>query len=249
MSEILPLTVQTNKPTFEESYEEVKKIVNRRRGSWTYLSIIEWQEVESLLIIRVWEKWHLYDPEKAPKLEHWINTLVTNAIKNLKRDQVLRTSRPCIGGGASNGVPCVFNMGGDSCRYTKSRTQCAECPTYARWQKEKEAQHNLRSKVALENHAQEVSNIQSDFTDINAIKEQIDELMLKELNRWEKKVYKLLFIKNMTPAEVSEKLIEGSKTRKRPLGPTEQTSYQHVLILQREFKEMMKSILVREGHL
>lgn len=243
------------KPTFEEAYDEINQIIQRRKSSWTYVSIMPWEDVSQILLIRVYNKWHTYEPAKTTKtgkpvkMEKWVNTLISNAIKNLKRDLLLRTSRPCIGGGKTNGVPCAFNMGGDSCLFTPSKTQCAECPTYAKWQKEREAQHKARSQVALENHSQEVSNIQGDFIDTNIIKCQVDAIMVKQLSQWEAKVYRLLFVKHMTPTQVSEELALSAKNRKRPLRPEEKTNYQAVLAMQREFKGMMMEILRREGHL
>lgn len=237
------------KLSFEESYQEVSRIVYSRRGSWTYLSILSWEDVSQELFIHIYEKWHLYDPEKAPKLENWINTVITNALLNLRRDKLLRLARPCIGGGKTNGKSCAYNLGGDSCSFTASGKQCEQCPVYKEWKEKREAQFHVKSNVALENHSQEVSNIQEDFTDINAIKEQIDRLMLKELSRWEGKVYRALFVKHMKPADVSLWLVKEASQRKRPLNSSEKTSYQAILAYQREFKGMMKEILVREGHI
>ena len=237
------------KPTFEEAYSEIAKIVASRRGAWTYLSIMPWEDVSQELIIKINTKWPLYDPAKAPKLENWVNVLITNALLNLRRDLHLRLAKPCIGGGKTNGKSCVYNTGGDSCSFTKSGKQCSQCPVYKEWEEKRKDQFYVKSQVALENHAQEVSNIQSDFTDINSIKEELDELMLRELNRWESKVYKALFVRNMSPKEVSEWLIKDAQTRKRPLSIHEQTSYQSILRMQRDFKQMMYEVLRRQGHI
>ncbi len=234
------------KPTFDEAYPEIARIVASRRGAWTYLSILSWEDVSQELLLRLYNKWPTYDPKKAPKLEHWVNTLITNALLNLRRDNYLRLASPCVGGGKTNGKSCVFNLGGDACAHTKSGKKCDECPIFKKWKEKREAQFNIKSHVALENHSQEVSNTQSDFTDIQAVKQQIDEIMMKELNRWEGKIYRAIFVRHMTPTQVSEWLVAEAKTRKRPLKPTEQTSYQAVLIYQREFKGMMREILQRE---
>lgn len=239
----------TNKPTFNEAYPEIDRIVSSRRGAWTYLSILPWEDVRQELLIRIYNKWDKYDPQKAPKLENWINTVITNALLNLRRDNLLRLARPCIGGGKTNGKSCTYNTGGDSCSFTPSGKQCEECPVFLDWKQKREAQFNVKSNVSLENHSQEVSNIQEDFMDTNSIKCQVDTIMIKQLTQWEAKIYRLLFIKHMTPTEVSEQLIASSKKRKRPLRPEEKTNYQSVLAMQREFKGMMREILKREGHL
>lgn len=238
------------KPTFEEAYPEIAQIVARRRRDWTYLSILPFEDVSQTLLLRIYTKWHLYDPAKAPKMEHWVNTVITNALLNLKRDDGgQRWARPCVGGGKTNGKSCTFNQGGDSCSYTPSGVQCAECPLYAEWTKKREHVLHIKSNVSLENHTQEVSNQQDDFSDIDDIKNQLDKAMLKELSRWEGRIYKALFQKHLTPTETSIWLLKEAEKRKRPLGPHEPTSYSAVLTLQREFKGMMKEWLRREGHL
>lgn len=81
----MPDSQLLNKPTFNEAYPEIERIVSSRRGAWTYLSILPWEDVHQELLIRIYNKWDKYDPEKAPKLENWINTVVTNALYGLIR--------------------------------------------------------------------------------------------------------------------------------------------------------------------
>lgn len=238
------------KPTFEEAYPEIAIIVAKRRGDWTYVSIIPWQDISQDLLLHINKKWHLYNPAKAPKLEHWVNTVISNALLNYRRDKGnQRWTRPCVGGGKSNGKSCVYNQGGDSCAYTSSGIQCSQCPLYAEWEKRRQHLFHLKSNVALENHAQEVSNMQGDFSDIEGVKNSLDAAMVKELTRWEGKIYRALFQKHLTPNETCEWLLKEASKRKRPLGPNEPTSYSAVLTMQREFKGMMKEWLRREGHI
>lgn len=237
------------KPTFEECSTEILTIIGRRRSSWTYLSLMEWQDVNALLLERIWKKWHTYDPAKAKTLEHWVNRLITNALLNLRRDLYLRLAKPCIGGGKSNGKSCVFNLGGDSCSHTKSKKQCSECPLYAEWEKTREPQFKIKSNVSLEHHAQEVSNIQGDFSDINEIKERLDEAMKKELTPWEWHTYKAIYIEHLSPTQTSERLQAIVKTWKRTPRPEEQTAYQAVLQNKHRFEMMMKDVLRRAGHI
>jgi hypothetical protein len=108
---------------------------------------------------------------------------------------------------------------------------------------------HIQSSVALENHQQEVSNIQDDFIDSNQIKDALDIAMLAELSRWEGKVYKCLFQRHLSPTDTCAWLAKDTANRTRPLGPHEQISYSAILIMQREFKGMMKEWLRREGHI
>ena len=242
-------TSLVSKPTFESSHKDVVNIVAKRRGSWTLHTYMEWEDVASHLTVRIWKKWHLYDPAKAKSLEHWANRLITNELFNLRRDLLYRHARPCIGGGKSNGRPCVYNQGGDGCGFTHSKKQCAECPLYKAWQESKAVEHNIRASVALENHAQEVSNIQCDFMDIDGIKDKLDKQMRGELTRWEWRIYAWLFIDHLSPILISERLQAIAKVRKRPLGPDELLGYQSILLARKRFAEMMREFLKRAGHI
>ena len=238
------------KPTFEESYKEIERLVDNRRAGWTYVSILEWKDVRQILLIKTFNKWHLYDPEKSEgRLDRWLNTLITNEMRNLRRDHLLRWSRPCIGGGNANGKSCEYRRGEEGCLYTSSGRQCEECPLYAKWQKTRMHQLHIKSNVPLEHHAQEVNNIQEDFVDIAGIKDSVDQEMLQALTQWEKRVYRLLMIRHLTPNETCAQLEKVAKARKRPLASEEYTSYQGVLEYKRRFKDMMMDILKRNGHL
>jgi len=238
-------------PTFEESYPEIDIIVGRRKSSWAYISVMDWKEVRAHLIERIWAKWELYDPAKAQSLEHWANRVITNALLNLRRDCLLRHARPCIGGGKAGGKHCSYNSGGESCEapWVKSKKQCSECSLYAEWQRTRESQFNIKSNVALEHHAQEVSNIQGDFSDIDDIKKQLDAAMKKELTPWEWHIYRAIFIEHLTPTETSEQLQALVKTWKRAPRAEETAGYQGVLQIKREIEKMMKLWLSREGHI
>lgn len=227
------------KPSFEEQYPFIVKQIEQRRRKWT-LTTMEWQDAASILAVRVYRKYHLFDPTKAP-FEHWLNRLLSHAIKNLLRDNLLRWQRPCIRDGG-----CVHNLGMGHCSYTKSGNQCVECPLYATWKSKKEAEYNVRSSLTLENHSQEVSNLQGDFLDIEAAKKVIDERMLKRLTAWERRVYRCLFVKHMTPLETAAVLKAVAAKRKRPLEPTDAVEYQEVLAIQKSFKAMMITIIHNE---
>ena len=235
------------KPSFEESYAEINKIVQSRRSAWTYVSLMEWNDVSAILIERVWKKWDTFNPLRGP-LENWVNTLISRALMNLRRDLLLRWSRPCVGGWNAKGKTCVHNLGGDSCEITKSHKQCAECPIYADWKVVREHQLNIKSTVALDNHAQEVSNKPEDFCDVEAIKELVDQQMKANLTMWEYRLYDALYIRHLSPGETGLELQAVVKTWKRLPREDEQWGYQFVLTKQRWFKELMFEVLKREGY-
>lgn len=236
------------KPSFEQAYPEVARIVQSRRNAWTYLSMMPWEDVSQELLIRAYSKWEQFDPAKGP-LENWLNTLITHALHNLRRDLLLRTSRPCIGGGKANGKMCEFNRGGDSCAYTPSRTQCAECPVYAKWEKSKQYQHNVKSQVSLENHIQEVHNMPDDSVDTETVRHWVHREILRELSRWEGRIFRLTIIQELPPTRVVEILSREVAKRKRPLKSDEQYNYSAILQYKRMFKGMMRVALLRGGYI
>lgn len=227
------------KPTFEEQVPLIQKAIGQRKRKWT-LTTMEFADASQIMMIRVWKKYHLFDPAKAP-FEHWLNRLLTNAIKTLLRDHLLRWQRPCIRDGG-----CVHNLGMGHCSYTVNGNQCTLCPLYAEWKAKKEGEYNVRSSLTLENHSQEVSNLQDDFLDIEAAKKVIDERMLKRLTPWERRIYKALHIKHMTPLETAAMLKTVAAKRKRPLEPTDPVDYQGVLKIAKDFKRMMIQIIRSE---
>lgn len=243
MTEIPP-----SKPTFEESYPEVNRIVQSRRGSWTYISLMEWADVSAILIEHTWKKWNKFDPAKGP-LEHWLNRLISYRLINLRRDLLLRWSRPCIGGWNARGKTCVHNLGGDACEITSTNKQCEQCPIYADWKKGREHQLHLKSPVALDYHIQEVSSMPGDFHDYDGIKKKVDTLMRGELTQWEFKAYTLLYVQYLSPTATSQALEKLIKSWKRAPREEEQYEYQAVLSMQRRFKQMMVQVLRREGHI
>lgn len=221
-----------SKITFEKNIDFIKQQISKRKSTWR-LSTIDWEDVEIQLLTRIWQKFHLYREEDGP-LEHWLNRVISNFIKNLLRDNLTKFSRPCILG-------CIYNLGGISCGFTKSKTQCGECKLYANWQKKKESQFNIKSSLPLENHSQEINNKQSDFIDIDKAKKVIDEKIKNKLDRRERKIYKMLFISYMTPQEVSDTLKEeDSKLYGKE-------SYAKILEFQKKIISLSKDIIKEEN--
>lgn len=87
-----------DKQPFEEVAGFIQGEIAKRRSKWRMTNVIEWDDVAQLLLVRAYNKYHLYNPDKSP-LQHWLNTLISNALKNLLRDTLLKSCRPCLGNG------------------------------------------------------------------------------------------------------------------------------------------------------
>lgn len=220
---------------FEAKVPELRAILSRRKSSWT-LTTIDWEDVESILLTRLWQKFHLYDKQKGP-LENWANTVISRALSTLLRDNLFKFSKPCVSAGPFGGR-CVFNLTGDGCAYTPSKIKCGECKLYKRWQEKKESLYNIKSSLPLESHTQEVRNIQEDFLDIDAAKKIIDEKVMDQLNSHEANIYRLLFIEHLSMEEVSKKMKYKTQNNSK-VG-------QVLRKLVSEFKELAKEVIQRE---
>jgi RNA polymerase sigma factor (sigma-70 family) len=217
---------------FEDRISEIEHEINKRKHKWT-LKQLDFEDVSQIIFIRVFQKYSQYD-EKKGEFVKWLNRLISHCIINILRDEYTKYVRPCILG-------CTFNLGDDSCGYTESKKQCSECPVYARWKERKEDHYNVAQSLPLENHAQEVSNIQHDTLNIENAKNVIDTKIKQYLNDYEYRVYDLMFIQNKNPKEVGT--ILQLKTAKNSDVP----GYQILRKYKQKFIELAKQIIEDEG--
>lgn len=196
------------KPTFESQLDIIYREINKRRGKWTLVAI-PFEDVSQIVVIRIFKKYHLFKPELG-EFSHWVNKVISSAIKNILRDNYLKYNRPCLG--------CAKNMGGDSCSYTSNGKQCEECPLFKRWKENKEQHFNVKQSLPLDNHIQEAESKVGDFTNISGAKEIIDEKIKTKLKPSEYKLYKFLYIDNMTEREAGEAMEYRQTNKDRGAG-------------------------------
>lgn len=188
--------------SYTERVPEIEAEINKRKSKWNFV-LIEWEDAAQIIRIRVYNKYHTYDPEKGA-FSPWVNRLITRCIANIRRDNYTKFARPCVAG---TGRPaCKHNLGGEDCAMTQSGKQCSECPLYKVWCSKKQNHYNIKSPLALENHTQEVESIQADFIDIAGAKQSIDLHIRAKLKPLEYKIYKMLYIDGMTDEQVASAL-------------------------------------------
>jgi len=222
---------------FEERVPELRAILARRKSGWT-LTTLDWEDVESILLTRLWQKFSLYEPEKGP-LENWANRLISRALSNLLRDLLYKQTKPCQAASPTGGS-CAYNLGNERCGFTPSGNQCNECPLYKKWEQKKQSLYNIKSSLPLDYHAQEVQNLQEDFLDIEAAKLVIDQKIINQLDKKEAKVYVLLFIEHKSIEEV------GKIMKYKKQGPNKIAGYQMLKKLCSKFKEMAREAIQTE---
>lgn len=233
----------TDKETrFNQLYPEIKRLVERRQSTWR-LTTLAWEDVSAIIIERIWAQFHLYDPEQP--LDRWVNTVATNAIKNLLRQNLYKTAKPCDSANPY-GARCSYNLGCGRCRWTEthgsgSGLQDASCQFYAKWLAKKQTKFAISTPLSIENHIDESHSIQSDFVDIDAKKKMIDEKIMQHLNREEAAIYKLLFIEHQDEEQVG--LLMGYKKQAN----SNVRGYSQIRAIKIKIKEIARQIIIEEG--
>lgn len=234
--------------TFEERYQDTLREVDKREASWD-LAAISWADARQMILIRISQKYHLFDPNKTingrpVEYTHWVQRVISRAIYSIWRDNLGKMSRPCIGNVENGHQRCVFNAGEDLCTKTPSGKQCAECPLYKDWERRKKDHHAVKHTLSLDHHSQEVSSIQADFLDIDGKKQVIDAKMKERLPPHEWRVYKLLFVKGGTDRQAA-KLLGFKDKRKTRSGKRMRmfSGYSAILKLKHRFVAIAKQII------
>ncbi len=202
---------------FKEHYLQFKELVGKRKHKWRATSIMEWEDLESILLVRILRQLHLYDP--ARPLDRWANKVISHAIRNMLRDKVYKDARPCVSGqapgfnmGSSYGRGCKCVLADGGCSLTKSGQQDSSCKFYAAWEAKKKNKHAISTPFSLdafEGLAPKICATHSgfdSFVDYEGAKKVIDESIKHRLTKEEYRVYVLLYIKNVSVDEAAARM-------------------------------------------
>ena len=195
-------TNSLSKRTFEECYDEIANIVERKRYDWTLKAdlMMDFDDVKFIIIAHVWKKWELYDQNKS--LGAWVTTVTKHQFANILRDAYLSTTPPCS--------RCPLNMGEGVCSrfgtVGSEESPQLNCPLYARWYKTKRHSHNVRLPLPLENHVHEISNPYDSSVDIEAGVPRMHAAMKKVLRSSEWEIYRRLYVEHKSEEETAAEL-------------------------------------------
>ena len=219
--------------SFESKIDVVNNELRKRRDKWQLKARtdLDYDDVQQILRIHIYEKWSLWDQSKP--LEPWLNTIITNQIRNLLRNLYGGFSRPCL--------KCAANEGGDLCSIY--RTQCAECPLYAKWTKRKKHAYDVKIPLPLENHTQEVESISGDFVDYDKSVKAIHEKVKLRLSNVQRKVYVMLYIENLSEDDVAIRMGYKRNEDKKRRG----FRYKQLENHKKTFYELARKIILEEG--
>jgi hypothetical protein len=208
------------KLTFEDCYETISREINKKKYKWTLssLSWLGWEDISQILLIHINEKWALYDQSRP--LQPWLATVISSQIKNIIRNNYSNFTRPCL--------KCKAAEPGDGCSIYK--TQCADCPAFAVWEKRRKPAYNVKVPVSIESHTNEVHNMsESDFT-LERNVESVHRKMKEVLKPLEYKVYEGLFIRNESEEALAKRLGYISNERNRTPGYKQLKNIRKIII-------------------
>tara|TARA_Y100000004_G_scaffold108376_1_gene121562 strand:+ start:620 stop:1300 length:681 start_codon:yes stop_codon:yes gene_type:complete len=192
---------------FEDCIESIDAEINKRRGRWnlTALSWMDFDDVSQIIRVHIFKKWHLYDQSKS--LAPWINTLISNQIKNLIRNNYGNYCRPCLKCAAAESDSLCYIYG----------TQCSACPLFAQWEKTKKAAYLTKLPAPLESVGHEMENIELSDFDFDTVLKRLNSKLKTVLKPNEWVVYENLYLNNKSEQEVAK--ILGYKTSEKNRSP------------------------------
>ena len=215
---------------FEDCIEKIDLEINKRRSRWnlTALSWMDFDDVSQIIRIHIFKKWHLYDQSKS--LAPWINTLISNQIKNLIRNNYGNYCRPCLKCAAAESDSLCYIYG----------TQCSSCPLFAQWEKTKKAAYLTKLPTPLESVQQETEKLELQEFDFNTVLKRLNLKLKKVLKSNEWTVYENLYLKNKTEQEVAK--ILGYKTSQKNRSP----GYKQIKNIKKSIIEKAKEIIFED---
>lgn len=208
--------------SFEDCIDIINTEILKRKNKWNLTAIawMDFNDVSQILRFHIYRKWNMYDSKKP--LEPWVNTIISNQIKNLIRNNYSNYTRPCL--------KCSAAETEDGCSiYGK---QCNACPLYANWEKNKKNAHDTKLTVSLENHTNEIGNIKQNDFNLETTAQNIHIKMEKILKPIEWKIYKYLYIEGRNEEQVAKLMGYRTSEKNRVAG-------------YKQIKNLKKSIIIK----
>ena len=167
----------------------------------------------------------MYDPIKP--LGPWLNRIISNQIKNLIRNHYGNYSRPCL--------RCAAAEGDSLCEIYQK--QCASCPLFAEWEKNKKKAYDIKIPLSIENHAHEVKSLSESNFDVEDNAQKLHAKMKEILKPLEWKIYVYLYIENKDEKEVAK--LMGYRTSEKNRTP----GYKQIKNLKKSIITKVKKVL------
>ncbi len=180
--------------TFEECYDRIEAVVEKKRSSWMFkaTNMEDFDDVKMQILQHIFIKWHLFDQNR--NVESWAAGITKNLFINKLRDCYAGTASPCN--------RCACNMGNNLC--SEYGEQGEECAIFGRWYHGKRHKHEARMPLTMENRLNEVGNTPALVGNLEQAVEEMHHKMQKRLTAAEWEVYDLLYIQHKTEEEAAK---------------------------------------------
>ena len=192
---------------FEDSIPEINEEIKKRKSKWklTSISWMDFDDISQILRLHIYKKWHMYDSSKP--LAPWLNRIITNQIKNLVRNNYGNYAKHCL--------RCAAAEGDDLCVIYNN--QGPDCPLYSNWEKNKKSAHDIKIPLPLEDHEHLFKGNEYDYFSFETSIGKLNKILPQFLKPIEWKVYKYLFIDNLSEEKVAK--LMGYKTSEKNRSP------------------------------
>lgn len=197
---------EENRKIFEKNQTEIERVIGLNVGKWKLQGAIpsmDRDDVAQMIRQHIIIKIHLFDENRD--IGRWLSTVVCNFLKNLVRNNYYKLAKPCVS------EKCSAYLGGEDCKiYTHT---CSECPLYAKWEKDKKQQSDVKLPVSLENDNRMTKLSEIPFDD-SSILDKIEELKFKlksKLTPNEFYIFNAMYLENKTDADILKGLKFSSK--------------------------------------
>jgi hypothetical protein len=206
------------KKKFEDMYEIIDDIIKKRKVKWRLKAItwFDFEDIEQIIKLHIFKKWHLWDQSRP--IEPWVNRIATNQIRNIIRNNYTSFAKPCLSCPFNNSKGIEYSYE-NACGFTASKTQCNECPLYAKWEKVKKPAYDVKMTVSLENHKNYHLNFESSKEhDYKSAENKLHNLMKSNLTDKQFLVYKMFFIDCLPDDQIAKILKFKTREKGRKAG-------------------------------
>jgi RNA polymerase sigma factor (sigma-70 family) len=209
---------ESSRPDFSECIYIINQELSKRRVKWR-LTAIAWMDFDDVcqkIRLHVFNKWSQWDNSRP--LRPWLNTIITNQITNLVRNNYSSFSKPCS--------QCKYNQGGNLCELYS--IQNSACSDYSKWELGKKSAYDIRMPISIHEkfNNPNVDDKQGSTMDIPESDSYIDyefridkfhKSIKEKLSQVEWKVYRLLYIDNASEIQTAQEM--GYKTSEKNRSP------------------------------
>lgn len=231
---------EKTKYSYEDKLDVINRELKKRTNQW-HLSAVSWFDYDDVcqqIRIRIHNKWDQWNQDRP--LEPWVNTIITNKIYNILRDNYSSFARPCINCKHNNSENSAGSGVEDSCDLTPSGEQCNECPEYAKWEKRRKKAFDVKIPVSINDHEHQNYTFPEDHLDIEEATEKLHKRMKEILTQRHYFIYKMIFIDGLSDSEVAK--ILGYKTNEN--GRSD--GYKQLKNLKNDYRNKAKQIVDKE---